>query len=642
MTWFLLTLIIGLGPEKVEGGIRFTYYDPRAKQVYLAGDFNSWDVTATPMTRDDKGVFSVVVPLGPGRYEYKFVVDGQWVADPYNPVTVGPYGNSVIQVDEKGNLVPVLPTSNTPMSSMVYVHGDIRSQLKMDRDTLENRYRLFDHEEDVKLDITAQLSGVKLWSRLRYNTRTNLDTVTRLVPVRIERALLTMGSAPTIKVFYNKWVYESDEPLHLIGMEGEYREPFGRDEQGLLVEGRALGFKKLLAMYSNEIPTDRDLLFFRAVLGSGPVQIGFSFRGLDAFHRQYQVPSPDSLRVPDQDTLLLHFNLFDREGLGSVDSRFRISPSWSLIGAWGRGTRWVVAGENDVNGQKSLWVRDHRKWKKFEVQRWVLAPTWDHAPWQWKFQVDREQITYDSLFLRSPSRTFTYTRVSLEPAYLGQRVQARLTWAQTTLEPPSDSFPWNDLFDYSWYSRLQYYEYPLVGYRYKVTFQPEIRVKPWKGLDLWVFYRGNAAWSVHMPSVISPGQWSGYLLGLLRPDFYAGPVSVVEKIGMDLQVRGWRLYVEDRLFRLVSTTLQTDARYSTFYAELSYALTPTALIRLSYGLRPWDLNDDERAQREFLRAQGVTDLMVQQGYLRLGRAMNSAERALSRIHTITLWGELRF
>ncbi len=641
MTWLLISIVIGLGPEKVEGGIRFTYYDPRARQVYLAGDFNGWDVTATPMKRDDQGVFSVVVPLGPGRYEYKFVVDGQWVADPYNPVTVGPYGNSVIQVDEKGNLVPVLPTSNTPLSSMVYVHGDLRSQLKIDRDTVENRYRLFNHEEDVKLDLTAQLSGVKLWSRLRYNTRANLDTVTRLVPVRIERALLTMGSAPTIKVFYNKWIYESKEPFHLIGMEGEYWEPFGRDEQGILVEGRVRGFQRLLAMYSNEISSDRDLLFFRAVTGGTPFQVGFSFRGLDAFNRQYQVPSPDSLRVPDQDTVLLHFNLFDREGFGAVDGRVQLSPTWSMIGAWGKGVRWVVAGENDVNGQKSLWVRDHRTWKKFDVQRWYLAPVWQQDPWSFQVSIDREEIDYTPLFFRSSDRKFQYTRVAFQPTYKGERLQARLTWAQTTADVP-DSFPWSYLFDYSWASRLQYYEFPLVGYQYKVTFQPEIRIKPLKTVRLWLFYRGGAAWSVAMPSVVSEGQWSRYLLGLLRPDFYAGPLSVVEKIGLDFQARGWRLYLENRWFRLFSHTLQTAARYSTFYAEISYAVTPAAVIRLSYGLRPWDLNDDERAQREFLRDHGVTNLMVQQGYLRLGRAMSAAEKALSHVNTITLWGELRF
>lgn len=52
-----------------------------AKIVYLAGDFNHWDPAATPMTRAKNGTFRAKVRLSPGEHQYKFVVDGQWVAD---------------------------------------------------------------------------------------------------------------------------------------------------------------------------------------------------------------------------------------------------------------------------------------------------------------------------------------------------------------------------------------------------------------------------------------------------------------------------------------------------------------------------------------------------------------------------------
>ena len=53
-----------------------------ATAVLLAGSFNGWSATATPMTRDNLGHWTVALPLAPGRYEYKFVVDGEWVCDP--------------------------------------------------------------------------------------------------------------------------------------------------------------------------------------------------------------------------------------------------------------------------------------------------------------------------------------------------------------------------------------------------------------------------------------------------------------------------------------------------------------------------------------------------------------------------------
>jgi hypothetical protein len=52
-----------------------------AEAVFLAGSFNDWSPTATPM-KAKGGHWSVSLPLAPGHYEYKFVVDGQWCCEP--------------------------------------------------------------------------------------------------------------------------------------------------------------------------------------------------------------------------------------------------------------------------------------------------------------------------------------------------------------------------------------------------------------------------------------------------------------------------------------------------------------------------------------------------------------------------------
>ncbi|MEZ5398810.1 MAG: glycogen-binding domain-containing protein [Bryobacteraceae bacterium] len=53
-----------------------------ASTVFLAGTFNDWNPEATPMSRNDSGEWTVTLELVPGRYEYKFVVDGQWCCEP--------------------------------------------------------------------------------------------------------------------------------------------------------------------------------------------------------------------------------------------------------------------------------------------------------------------------------------------------------------------------------------------------------------------------------------------------------------------------------------------------------------------------------------------------------------------------------
>src|SRR5262249_35417548 len=89
------------GVRTLEDGVQFVLKAPGARTVRLAGDFNGWSMDVTPLrnTRDD--VFSVTLPLGPGRYRYRYVIDGTWRNDPHNPyVETNPFGdlNSIIEV----------------------------------------------------------------------------------------------------------------------------------------------------------------------------------------------------------------------------------------------------------------------------------------------------------------------------------------------------------------------------------------------------------------------------------------------------------------------------------------------------------------------------------------------------------------
>lgn len=67
-------------PPKVK--VAFLLPEAGAKQVSLSGEFNGWSPDATPMKRHRDGHWETTVDLAPGRYQYKFLVDGQWIADP--------------------------------------------------------------------------------------------------------------------------------------------------------------------------------------------------------------------------------------------------------------------------------------------------------------------------------------------------------------------------------------------------------------------------------------------------------------------------------------------------------------------------------------------------------------------------------
>jgi hypothetical protein len=81
--------------------VQFHYLAPAGtKAVFLAGEFNNWKTNAHKMDGPDaKGLFTTNLTLRPGRYEYKYVLEGKnWRHDPANPHQAGYFHNSVLFV----------------------------------------------------------------------------------------------------------------------------------------------------------------------------------------------------------------------------------------------------------------------------------------------------------------------------------------------------------------------------------------------------------------------------------------------------------------------------------------------------------------------------------------------------------------
>ena len=49
----------------------------RAERVTLCGDFNDWATEGISLTQGDDRSWSITVPLTPGTYRYKFLLDGE-------------------------------------------------------------------------------------------------------------------------------------------------------------------------------------------------------------------------------------------------------------------------------------------------------------------------------------------------------------------------------------------------------------------------------------------------------------------------------------------------------------------------------------------------------------------------------------
>ena len=81
---------------------RFSYYGPEANSVKIGGSFNNWNPSDEfRMKRDEYGTWTKKISLRPGTYQYRFIVDGEWVEDHNNSNYIhNAYGghNSVLEI----------------------------------------------------------------------------------------------------------------------------------------------------------------------------------------------------------------------------------------------------------------------------------------------------------------------------------------------------------------------------------------------------------------------------------------------------------------------------------------------------------------------------------------------------------------
>jgi hypothetical protein len=85
-------------PEPAEPELKpfeFKHRAPKAKSVELVGDFNAWKPGLLKMKRAGGGLWTLVVPLHPGRHKYLFLEDGEPKVDTSTGTADGPEGRRV-------------------------------------------------------------------------------------------------------------------------------------------------------------------------------------------------------------------------------------------------------------------------------------------------------------------------------------------------------------------------------------------------------------------------------------------------------------------------------------------------------------------------------------------------------------------
>jgi predicted alpha/beta superfamily hydrolase len=181
---FVLLCLACARPSGAAEMQRFSFKPPEgATTVTLTGDWLFWNPLGIPMQKQGDGAFTADVPLKPGRYLYKFVVDGEkWHHDPDNPArepdTFGGF-NSMVTVGTGKENAPEMRSPAEKNAPITFPVADIPAGFS--KPWVPVRF----DAGDLRYDVTSSSKGQLYLSAkpLRPKTRAG-DTSTTALPAR--------------------------------------------------------------------------------------------------------------------------------------------------------------------------------------------------------------------------------------------------------------------------------------------------------------------------------------------------------------------------------------------------------------------------------------------------------------------------
>ena len=258
----LLLLITSiLYPLKIsDNEIIFEHQDNNATSVYLVGSMNDWDTTATPMNKDDDGIWRVSLNLNYGDYVYKFMADGNWAIDEYNSSyeddgyggsnsVISFYGKNSLQSDKK-NKKKLIQSSFNPK---VYFKGQYFSENSFQANN-SNKYMLDKPEHDLNFGIQ-----VKFNSDFEAYTLFNVNNVKEGTDMwkthfNYKRSMFKLNADYIdIIAFDNMGIFSFDSPLNIIGDIGYNNYDFGFNYSGVSAQTSTLFTNELSSIIPIEI-----------------------------------------------------------------------------------------------------------------------------------------------------------------------------------------------------------------------------------------------------------------------------------------------------------------------------------------------------------------------------------------------------
>ena len=578
--------------------VKFTYKDPSAENVYLAGDFNNWSPDATSMKKVDKELFEVTLDLAPGKYEYKLVVDGNWITDPENPVTAGDFGNSVIEVSPDGS-VGFPMGSNFPGNTLVSFGGDFQSYINYDKNSKWDFSRpVIDIRPILKVSIGK---NGKLYTEFR--TSNLLEDNNHNIPFKLYRLNYTFANQKVLfRGFYHQPIIRIDNPFHILGYEGEFERKFGDYEQGIFLNLNLLKSNKLSFLISDKIErgrdfylsdntqSDRDLL----ALQYKNKLFNLIWQKRNYLNKYYSMSVPYG---SDEDFL---YNASDDDWTAELD----ISLPIGIYVGYLHSEDLIDASE--VNKGDGVWEDIDKSWFMKKKDWLILGINKDRI----SLQLDYERTSIKG---KDKSPSYIMPQVNLKLPYFKTNFQ--LQWAFFDLD---STVSFDNLFYLDSYKNIKYYQYPVLGYKQNVFCSHSSEFAPHSNVKL--IWR-NAVSSIGLTTV---------------------PKMFISELITRWKYSRFETALTFSLHSINDPYFDIKKSYLLKHLVISYSPIKEGKLSLGFGLDPYNLDRDRYAWREFLEDEGLTHSLIENNYMRLGKTLEESLHNLFSYSRIYIKGEVVF
>ncbi|MDI6756899.1 MAG: glycogen-binding domain-containing protein [Endomicrobiia bacterium] len=636
-----------LAPESVQGGVEFVYEAASdAGKIAVAGEFNSWNHEKDFLKYDSaRKLWTTVISLGEGRYEYKFVVGGTWQEG----------ANLAIEVKKKdGRLVVEEPAAapNTPYSSKINFSGSFVAELGAQSTSPTDDFSSIPpvNHADFDWNITAS-KDASGFARLEYDGD---KTSGKLLFKQGRISFAPTGFETTI--YYKEKAIQFDDPLRATDRavtlkydaveffdETNPHKAFGLWEQAVALKTGFLG-GDFSAFYSDMLRPatnfhtleDNYGLRYARSFKSIPLKIAFTTRQTRggwwpwANSDNNWFPDPEnpngySLDAAARGSVATWYNGYLNEDFAGVDGKFDFLPGVALFGE-------TASVKKELKTQKISGGGAHEK-------IWTIESGAEHL-----FGLKYSHGKILSLQASASGRNTTFT----PPLYAGETfaaggagfsLAARLRAGSFTLAATGASQK-NSRIEKILPLDLHPYAHPLV---YRGLFPLEtatvgflVHAVEEENAALIVAEYSESAFSVGAKSKISSlkllprtetgGIWrvNPFISALDEITLSESLLDAAVKIRPDITV--------ESAFRLFAWDDKNESglkTYSAIFLALKYGFSKNSYIRLGWGLDPEDTDDDILAgfdaRESFLYNLGAASV------LEAARALESLRRISVRM-----------